>query len=910
MRERVAIMLCVLVAGGCAANRSRKAAPPMAATAPATRPVEPALMRLEEIGLPHALPQPRAATRATTQATTRATTQPSESPPLEALELYAAARGAFHFDRNVHRAITLLREAAELDPASFDIAYALGVAHANLKGGQESSITWLDKAAALRPDHIDAQLSLGRQYLAKGDTSRALERFRLAMLTRGYKENAESAALVDLALARVLQQQGYETASIEAYERLLNRLENRLQIRGNPELFFVLSRPEVIYIQVGELCQRRGRHAEALEHFRAAAQREPNNFDYQSHVVRALLAVGDEQAARKLAAELVSDHRASSDSIELLKKVYQRLGREGQVIDELRRILAQRPHDRSIAFAIADLLVGAGQAEAAQKLLIDLLEKSDGDLLVVRRLFEFYLDGRRTRDAALLLIETLARQPETLGELEQMWSRIVRYSARDRMPLSAVQALQVPAFAQASKLFWVARTADGAARQRTSTAALEKAAQIDPPFAPAYRELLAHTLFRRDISDAQRAKDSAGLVERASRSGRADLAAELRGTIALHDGKAAEAVQAFKEAIAAGARSPRLEVSLAQSLSADGKGAEGERVLWKVVQDWPTYELAYQALFLKYLRGGDQKKANQVLASWLAADPFSTNARLIQAQWHHAQRRPDAAEATYSNLLREEPDNPMVLRDMRAFYASTGREEEFYRKLEEERSRHPDNAPVVAALVEGYASQKRMAEATRALDDMRRAVASDAEQLYFLAHLYERLENTDTSEQLLADVLRLDPSNVLASNDLSYFWAERGKNLARAETLARVAVQAEPENSAFLDSLGWVLYKRGKFEEARKHLEQATALTDPDDPVVLDHLGDALYRLDRRAEALDLWKRTLDRLSKTDADRGDLQKLLLQVKQKLRQQESGQTVDVAPTAESAEGSQANKQSGN
>ena len=895
MRKLAAIALCIFLSGGCAAHRPKAVRSADTPTPPATRPLARELLPLDQIGLPSALPNALPATR------------PSEPPPLKALQLYAQARSALHFDRNILKAVTLLREAADLDPASFSIAYALGAAHANLKSGQESSITWLTKAAALQPDHLDAQLSLGRQYLAKSDSARALERFRLAMLTSGYRENPESAALVDLALARALQQQGYETAAIDAYERLLSRLEGRLQLRGNAELFFVLSRPEAIYIQVGELCARRGRYQDALRHFRAAADREPNNFDYQSHVVRGLIAAGDHPAARKLAAELVSDHRASSDSLELLKKAYGPSATDEQVINELRRILKDRPNDRSIAFAIADLMVSAGRASEAHKLLSELLEQSSGDLLVVRRLFEFHLDQHQTTQAARLVIQTLARQPEALSEMEQLWSRLVRYSTRDRLRLATVKSLEVPADAQASKHFWTARTADGAARERIAVAALEKAAAIHPPFAPAYRELLAHTLFRRNIPDAQRLKNAAMLIERVSSAGRADLAAEMQGSLHLYSGKPSDAVKSFKEAIVAGARSPVVHVSLAQSLIADGKQAEAERVLWKVVQDWPTFELGYQALFLRYLRGGDHKQANQVLSSWLAADPFSTNARLIQAQWHHAQRRPDAAEATYTNLLREEPDNPLVLRDMRAFYASTGREEEFHRKLEEERARHPDNAPVVQALIDAYVAQKRIADATRALDDMRRAVASDAEQLYFLAHLYERLEHSDTSEQLLDEVLRLDPANVLASNDLSYFWAEKGKNLSRAETLARVAVEAEPENSAFLDSLGWVLYKRGKFEEARKHLDRATELSDPDDPVVLDHLGDVLYRLDRPTEAADLWKRTLERLGEVDADRDDLQKLLLQVKQKIRQQESGQLVDVAPSVEPPEASQAKKE---
>src|SRR5207248_11655112 len=115
-------------------------------------------------------------------------------------------------------------------------------------------------------------------------------------------------------------------------------------------------------------------------------------------------------------------------------------------------------------------------------------------------------------------------------------------------------------------------------------------------------------------------------------------------------------------------------------------------------------------------------------------------------------------------------------------------------------------------------------------------------------------------EQLLEQVVQLDPHNAPANNDLGYTWADGGKNLARAEEMIRLAVDAEPDNQSFLESLGWVLYKRAKFAEAVVYFEQAIGPATRPDPVVLDHMGDVLYRLSRSEGAVKQWKRAQERL--------------------------------------------------
>jgi tetratricopeptide (TPR) repeat protein len=131
----------------------------------------------------------------------------------------------------------------------------------------------------------------------------------------------------------------------------------------------------------------------------------------------------------------------------------------------------------------------------------------------------------------------------------------------------------------------------------------------------------------------------------------------------------------------------------------------------------------------------------------------------------------------------------------------------------------------------------------------------------------------DKSEEQLQLVLRADPADAMANNNLGYQWADRNKNLAEAEKLIRKAIDldrrqvsgdtalgpdADRDNAAYVDSLGWVLFRQGKLAEARRELERAAELPGgDDDPVVWDHLGDVYFRQKEKAKAVEAWRKAL-----------------------------------------------------
>jgi tetratricopeptide (TPR) repeat protein len=144
-----------------------------------------------------------------------------------------------------------------------------------------------------------------------------------------------------------------------------------------------------------------------------------------------------------------------------------------------------------------------------------------------------------------------------------------------------------------------------------------------------------------------------------------------------------------------------------------------------------------------------------------------------------------------------------------------------------------------------------------------------------LSNVYSTAHQFAKAEEQLELVLKMDPNNATANNDLGYIWADQGKNLKQAEELIRRALdldrqqrkragsgqadvrEADGDNAAYLDSLGWVLFRRGQLEAARNELERAVQVPGGDDPTIFDHLGDVYYRLHQVDRARTAWRQAL-----------------------------------------------------
>lgn len=886
-------------------------------------------LTLDEILPPAVLPPAMAAAPSTLPApstvpASRAATAPStrpapDRPPLEALRLYAEACDNLAKHRRL-AAITLLEKAIELDPHSFELHYALGRAHMSSAAMDERALPALTRAAQLNPDRVELQTDLGRQYLARGEADKALWHLRLALKTSDYATDEAEAAVAELFAGRALARAGYHTAAIEVYERLLRRLQSPgLALRGDPEVAFLIARPELLRLQTAESYERTGRFDQALRAYDAAAARDPDDLGLRARAVRVLLAIGRFEEAIARAADAVARSGADPAALELLREACRAAGREGAVVDELRRLRARRPRDEAVLFALADVLRGQGRAPEALRLLRPAAGAAPSRAApALRRMYECAAQIDNTGVAAArLLIDWSARHPDAVHLLAESWDDLLRPSRQPRVRLSTLEELDpgtMPGDAsnrsrlEAARWFWVAQAARLRHRQDIARRALRRSLDTGVVFAPAYRAAAGVTGFEANgetsaaSAAAEVARDAEALARKAAAGGDAALAAELRGLSLLGRKRYDAARLRFAEAAKAGGSSP--DLLFARAIAARGAGdvSEFEGLLWKLASDFPQYESGYDALHNACTARGDEGAAARVLAAWLAADRSSVAARLAQARDAFRSGRASGGERVLDALLAERGADPRVLALARAVYTQTRRLDVFLSKLEQRHNAAPAEVTVAAQLADLLVERRRLADASRVLDATRAAVGDDADTLYQVSHLYHGVEQKGMAEKVLREVLRLDPSHPGAANDLGYALAEDGRDLDQAEELVRRGVEGEPSNPSFLDSLGWVLYKRGRFDEARQSLLRAVELSAARgaeaDPVVLDHLGDALYRAGDAAGAAQRWHQAARglALAPDSSSRDDSKSLRLQLERKTKQLDAGHPVTVAPVA--------------
>jgi tetratricopeptide (TPR) repeat protein len=274
---------------------------------------------------------------------------------------------------------------------------------------------------------------------------------------------------------------------------------------------------------------------------------------------------------------------------------------------------------------------------------------------------------------------------------------------------------------------------------------------------------------------------------------------------------------------------------------------------------------------------------------------------LLRVLWK-ANKYDDVIKTCQEGLKRAQATNHVLFySDLARAYARLDRMDEALTEIDKAVSLAGGNDRLavrhlrVRILVQGEQYAKAMSECEAMLQEYKQPGAV-LEIRYLMSNIYSQARQLAKAEEQLEWILKMDPNNASANNDLGYIWADQGKNLKEAEALIRKAIdldgrqrrgdapaagEPEPGNAAYMDSLGWVLYRRGQIEEARQELERAAALPEGQDPVIWDHLGDVYYRLNLRDRARAAWERALHYYQREHGRKMDQRYLDLQKKLKL-----------------------------
>ena len=146
------------------------------------------------------------------------------------------------------------------------------------------------------------------------------------------------------------------------------------------------------------------------------------------------------------------------------------------------------------------------------------------------------------------------------------------------------------------------------------------------------------------------------------------------------------------------------------------------------------------------------------------------------------------------------------------------------RRLDYAQQSLKDASPAAVALVvlaETRLARRDRAGARQALEDATTAVPTLTGAHLELALLYEQAGEFARAAERYMQVIKGDPNNVVALNNLAYGLAVREGTPPAAKPYAQKAYALAPENPTTADTLGWVEYLLGNHAEAGKLIATA-----------------------------------------------------------------------------------------
>jgi tetratricopeptide (TPR) repeat protein len=292
-----------------------------------------------------------------------------------------------------------------------------------------------------------------------------------------------------------------------------------------------------------------------------------------------------------------------------------------------------------------------------------------------------------------------------------------------------------------------------------------------------------------------------------------------------------------------------------------------------------------------------------LLAPLHEAGSLDERGELVYGRFLYKAGKSEQALAIFRGLMKTLGERPALLRVVSEMEIDRGHFRTAYGYLQKLVELEPDRFEnyigLLLVLYPGAAGPSAPDEAVEVSDAERRAYLEKAverardgspEDQFLLGSIMRKAGEDAQAERFLLRAEKLDPKNAdiglelailyghegrfdealariipLYGNDredpslanlYGYLLAEKGEKLDLAESLLGEALERDPENGYFLDSLGWIRFKEGKYRDAldifRKALDKV-----PNDAVIWDHVGDTLLKLNERAKALEAYEKSL-----------------------------------------------------
>jgi tetratricopeptide (TPR) repeat protein len=319
-------------------------------------------------------------------------------------------------------------------------------------------------------------------------------------------------------------------------------------------------------------------------------------------------------------------------------------------------------------------------------------------------------------------------------------------------------------------------------------------------------------------------------------------------TLDTHRGDFGKALQSADEVLKLDPDNLPARLVRSSALAAVGNRDQARKELDETIKRFPNSREAHVQVGLLNLADKQYKEAESVFSKLYEGDSQDLRGLMGLSETYAGQGQYEKAVQLLQSELAKRPDMPQIQIALGNLAFRAEKYDLAIQNYQAMLRRNPDDGGVYVRLGETYRKKGDTKAAVNAFRKAKELLPNDIQPHLQLALL---LDGTGQHEQALPiyqQILKLQPDNPVALNNLAYLMAEAGGDLDQALALAERAKQKLPADINVADTLGWIYIKKNLSDNAVTIFRDLVT-RKPDVSTFRYHLGMALYQRGDKAQA-------------------------------------------------------------